>query len=246
MIGAISGLNSYYSMYLTRGALSNQVQGPHSAQELQNTQGVQRSGGVWTARRSASPETPVQPVVPVTPVSADKTEPTGLGMPAIREGADPAEMAVRMRIRPYEDPAGAQADQPAPAQAAEDAAGAKGVQEAFEEGQCETCEKRKYQDGSDDMGVSFQTPTRIAPEQVASAVRGHEQEHVVREQAKAQREDRRVVSQSVTLHTDICPECGKTYISGGTTRTVTAAERSQETQQEAQDETENKGFSVFG
>ena len=24
MIGAISGLNSYYSMYLTRGALSNQ------------------------------------------------------------------------------------------------------------------------------------------------------------------------------------------------------------------------------
>ena len=33
------------------------------------------------------------------------------------------------------------------------------------------------------MGVSFQTPTRIAPEQVASAVRGHEQEHVVREQA---------------------------------------------------------------
>ena len=246
MIGAISGLNSYYSMYLTRGALSNQVQGPHSAQELQNTQGVQRSGGVWTARRSASPETPVQPVVPVTPVSADKTEPAGLGIPAIREGADPAEMAVRMRIRPYEDPAGAQADQPAPAQAAEDAAGAKGVQEAFEEGQCETCEKRKYQDGSDDMGVSFQTPTRIAPEQVASAVRGHEQEHVVREQAKAQREDRRVVSQSVTLHTDICPECGKTYISGGTTRTVTAAERSQETQQEAQDETENKGFSVFG
>ena len=74
MIGAISGLNSYYSMYLTRGALSNQVQGPHSAQELQNTQGVQRSGGVWTARRSASPETPVQPVAPVTPVSADKTE----------------------------------------------------------------------------------------------------------------------------------------------------------------------------
>ena len=243
MIGAISGLNSYYSMYLTRGALSNQVQGP--AQELQNTQGAQRSGGVWTARRSASPETPVQPVAPVTPVSADKTEPAGLGIPAIREGADPAEMAVRMRIRPYEDPAGAQADQ-LPAQAAEDAAGAKGVQEAFEEGQCETCEKRKYQDGSDDMGVSFQTPTRIAPEQVASAVRGHEQEHVVREQAKAQREDRRVVSQSVTLHTDICPECGKTYISGGTTRTVTAAERSQETQQEAQDETENKGFSVFG
>lgn len=122
--------------------------------------------------------------------------------------------------------------------------GRYGFEDPTEE--CQTCKKRKYQDGSDDMGVSFQTPTNIAPEQAASAVRGHENEHVVRERAKADREDRRVVSQSVTLHTDICPECGKTYISGGTTRTVTAAERSQETQQEAQDETENKGFSVFG
>ena len=57
----------------------------------------------------------------------------------------------------------------------------------------------------------------------ASAVRGHEMEHVVREQAKAQREDRKVVSQSVTYRTAICPECGKSYVSGGTTRTVTAA-----------------------
>jgi hypothetical protein len=48
-------------------------------------------------------------------------------------------------------------------------------------------------------------------------------EHVVREQAKAQREDRKVVSQSVTYRTAICPECGKSYVSGGTTRTVTAA-----------------------
>ena len=101
--------------------------------------------------------------------------------------------------------------------------GVEGAQKALEEGKCETCEKRKYQDGSDDMGVSFQTPTRVDPDQAASAVRGHEMEHVVREQAKAQREDRKVVSQSVTLHTAICPECGKTYISGGTTRTTTAA-----------------------
>ena len=46
---------------------------------------------------------------------------------------------------------------------------------------------------------------------------------MVREQAKAEREDRRVVQQSVTLHTDICPECGDVYISGGTTRTTTKA-----------------------
>ena len=66
------------------------------------------------------------------------------------------------------------------------------------EGVCQTCKKRKYQDGSDDPGVSFKTPTNVAPELAASAVRGHEQEHVVREQAEARREGREVVSQSVS------------------------------------------------
>ncbi len=88
-------------------------------------------------------------------------------------------------------------------------------------------EERKYQDGSNDAGVSFKTPTKIDPSQVASAVRGHEMEHVYREQAKAQREGRKVVSQTVTLHNAICPECGKVYISGGTTRTSTMANNRQ-------------------
>lgn len=99
-----------------------------------------------------------------------------------------------------------------------------GAQEAAEEGKCETCERRKYQDGSNDAGVSFKTPTRIDPRQVASAVRGHEMEHVYREQAKAKREGRKVVNQTVTLHNAICPECGRVYISGGTTRTSTMAD----------------------
>ncbi len=99
----------------------------------------------------------------------------------------------------------------------------KTAQEVVDESECQTCKNRKYQDGSDDPGVSFKTPTNIAPEQAASAVRGHENEHVVREQAKAQREDRKVVSQSVTIHTAICPECGDVYVSGGTTRTTTKA-----------------------
>ena len=98
---------------------------------------------------------------------------------------------------------------------------AKSPQQVMEEAECQTCKERKYQDQSDDPGVSYQTPTNIAPEQAAAAVRGHEQEHVVREQASAQREGREVVSQSVTLHTAICPECGKVYVSGGTTRTAT-------------------------
>lgn len=137
-------------------------------------------------------------------------------------GANAAESLVRMRIQ-Y----GAEEGQGVET-------GAVGAQEALEEGKCETCEKRKYQDGSDDSSVSYQTPTRIDPDLAASAVRGHEMEHVSHEQAKAQREDRKVVSQSVTLHTDICPECGETYVSGGTTRTVTKANPEEPEQQEEQ------------
>ena len=120
------------------------------------------------------------------------------------------------------------------------AQGAESAQEALKEGECQTCEERKYQDGSDDMGVSFQTPTNVKPEQAASAVRGHEMEHVVREQAKADREGRKVVSQSVTMHTEICPECGKSYVSGGTTRTVTKANTDNQAQQQAQNQTQNQ------
>ena len=128
------------------------------------------------------------------------------------------------------------------------AQGAESAQEALEEGECQTCEERKYQDGSDDMGVSFQTPTNIKPEQAASAVRGHEMEHVYREQAKAGREGRKVVSQSVTMHTEICPECGKSYVSGGTTRTVTKADTDNAAQQQdlaRQNEEEQKTRTPF-
>ena len=128
------------------------------------------------------------------------------------------------------------------------AQGVESAQEALKEGECETCEKRKYQDGSDDPGVSFKTPTNIKPEQAASAVRGHEMEHVVREQAKAGREGREVVSQSVTMHTEICPECGKSYVSGGTTRTVTKADTDNAAQQQdlaRQNEEEQKTRTPF-
>ena len=86
---------------------------------------------------------------------------------------------------------------------------------------CKTCKSRRYQDGSDDSGVSFQTPQHVDPGLSASAVSSHEQEHVMREQAKAQSEGAKVLSQTVVLHGDICPECGRYYIAGGTTTTVT-------------------------
>jgi hypothetical protein len=91
---------------------------------------------------------------------------------------------------------------------------------------CETCRNRTYQDVSDDPSVSFQTPTRIGPGQAAALVMAHEREHVSNEQAEADREGRRVISQSITLETSICPECGRVYVSGGVTRTVTAEDNS--------------------
>ncbi len=276
MIGAISGFSSlsYYNPYLY-----NRTTG---ATQTPQTMAVQ------TARQAASPETPVEPVRPVSAVSPQEAKPLNSGLPIIREGADPAEMAVRMRIQ-YAQP-GQEGARPAAlgheagkeagnvpglpgsdkgaeqipglpevrllgeAKEAADgvtdgenaAVGAEAVQQAAEEGRCETCAKRKYQDESDDPGVSFQTPTRVGPDQAASAVRGHEMEHVVREQAKAQREDRKVVSQSVTYHTDICPECGKVYVSGGTTRTVTSANSARQDADSQQNEQQKTpaGFSA--
>jgi len=91
---------------------------------------------------------------------------------------------------------------------------------------CATCDSRKYQDASNDSSVSFQTPTNIAPEQSAAMVSAHENEHVSNEQANAERDGRKVVSQTVTLSSAICPECGRPYISGGVTNTVTASDNS--------------------
>lgn len=50
-------------------------------------------------------------------------------------------------------------------------------------------------------------------------VRSHEQEHVSNAYKKAATGNGKVVSASVSLHTAICPECGRSYISGGTTTT---------------------------
>ena len=95
------------------------------------------------------------------------------------------------------------------------------IKRRFDSFECQTCKNRRYQDGSDDSGVSFQTPTKIAPQAAAAAVRSHEQEHVSRNQSKADREGKKIVSQTVTIHTAICPECGRIYVSGGTTKTTT-------------------------
>ena len=96
---------------------------------------------------------------------------------------------------------------------------------------CQTCKSRKYQDQSNDPGVSFKAPAHISAGSSASAVASHEQEHVTNEQVQAQEEGRRVVSQTVVLHYSVCPECHKSYVAGGTTRTVTASDNQQQSSQ---------------
>lgn len=88
--------------------------------------------------------------------------------------------------------------------------------------ECSTCANRTYQDGSDDSGVSFQSPTHVSPSSSHATVRGHEQEHVSRERISAQNNGGKVVSQSVTIYMSVCPECGRAYSSGGVTRTTTS------------------------
>ena len=36
---------------------------------------------------------------------------------------------------------------------------------------------------------------------------------------KAAKDNGKVVSASVSIHTGVCPECGRSYVSGGTTHT---------------------------
>lgn len=85
-------------------------------------------------------------------------------------------------------------------------------------GECQTCKNRKYVDGSDEM-VSFKSPTHISPQNASAAVRSHEQEHVTNAYSKAATNNGKVIRATVSIHMAICPECGRSYVSGGTTDT---------------------------
>lgn len=86
--------------------------------------------------------------------------------------------------------------------------------------ECETCKNREYQDGSNESDVSFKAPGHISPESSAATVRAHEQEHVANAYEKASKGNGKVVSATVSLQTAVCPECGRSYVSGGVTNTT--------------------------
>lgn len=85
-------------------------------------------------------------------------------------------------------------------------------------GECQTCKERKYMDGSNE-NVSYKAAAHISPEASGAAVRAHEGEHVANAYDKAAQKGGKVVSATVSIHTSVCPECGRTYVSGGTTNT---------------------------
>ncbi len=85
--------------------------------------------------------------------------------------------------------------------------------------ECQTCKERKYQDRSDEANVSFKSSSHISPQAAFGAVSAHEGEHVANAYHKASQNNGKVLQASVSIHTAICPECGRTYVSGGTTTT---------------------------
>ena len=94
-----------------------------------------------------------------------------------------------------------------------------GVKRKSSPEECQTCKERKYQDGSDE-NVSFKSASHISPEAAGARVRAHESEHVANAYSDAAKKDGKVIRASVSIHTSICPECGRTFVSGGTTNTM--------------------------
>ena len=88
--------------------------------------------------------------------------------------------------------------------------------------ECETCKNRKYQDGSNEGNVSFKSAAHVSPEAAGPAVRAHEGEHVANAYSKAKQGGGKVLQASVAIHTAVCPECGRVYVSGGDTTTKIA------------------------
>ncbi|MDE6026436.1 MAG: hypothetical protein K2G45_13415 [Lachnospiraceae bacterium] len=85
--------------------------------------------------------------------------------------------------------------------------------------ECKTCENRKYVDGSNEADVSFKTPGVIKPEEAYAKVSAHEREHVSNAIAKGNKPGAKLISASVALKMAVCPECGRSYVAGGTTTT---------------------------
>ena len=107
--------------------------------------------------------------------------------------------------------------------------------------ECETCKNRKYQDGSDEM-VSFKSAQHIDPAAAGARVRGHEAEHVSNAYKKAAQDNGKVLQASVSIKTAVCPECGRVYVSGGTTATKIQYQNEENPYQKARKSMDRQGL----
>ncbi len=125
---------------------------------------------------------------------------------------------------------------------------AVGAEKADSNEECETCANRTYVDGSNESDVSFKSPGHISPEASAATVSAHEYEHVRNAMQEDKEDGKELVSVSVSLQTAVCPECGKTYVAGGKTRTMMryGEENPYQKQQEAYNAAQNReqGFNI--
>jgi endogenous inhibitor of DNA gyrase (YacG/DUF329 family) len=87
--------------------------------------------------------------------------------------------------------------------------------------QCPTCAARQYADESTGGGVSFQAATHISAATAGVVVMNHENEHVAAADRESDPEAGVVKDSTVSLQYGKCPECGKTYVKGGVTKTTT-------------------------
>ncbi|MDL2233815.1 hypothetical protein LJC63_09620 [Ruminococcaceae bacterium OttesenSCG-928-L11] len=85
---------------------------------------------------------------------------------------------------------------------------------------CETCRKRQYKDESSDGGVSFQAPKHLAASTAGIRVMSHEHEHAAAESTDPGEEGGVTRSSNTYLEYAKCPECGRTYVKGGLTKTT--------------------------
>lgn len=85
--------------------------------------------------------------------------------------------------------------------------------------ECSTCENRQYVDDSNENNVSFKSPSTISPEESFSKVMSHEREHVKNAVNEGNKPGAQLVSSSVSLKIGVCPECGKSFVEGGVTKT---------------------------
>ncbi len=113
--------------------------------------------------------------------------------------------------------------------------------------ECESCKNRTYVDGSNESDVSFKAPGHISPESSRAVVASHEQEHVSNAVEKGSKPNAQLLSAKVSLQTSVCPECGTSYVSGGTTTTqikYTNEDNHYQKDKKTQDESLIKGMNI--